>query len=499
MEIPRIKQDNNTKQEIIQILGGDWPLSAKQIHHRLSKHKEISYQAAFKALQELILDKVIDKENRGYKLSHQWIKDLSKFSLDLDLRYNDHSLGKPKVEISVAYTTEKNAFIAGREVANKALSQITTFKDKIKLALLFVSINYEESFSSLLEGLKNVIGEVPIAGISTFGEIFDTRINGSISLMLFAGGDDDFNAKVWEISTNPTKNELSLINFKDRNLALLFAPGPSRYNALGNPASEILTKIKSVAPKNLPIIGGVAADEGRLVKTYLFSNKGATADKAMIVGIKTTVEFSICAKHGYGRFNPSKEYYFALSNHMIDKISVFKQGKKSKFAPAVETYASEIGLTKADLIKTMPFFTGPKGNFKEWIKLTAFARKSSSHTLSYPFDICNDKMIFTGKCTEDEPFIMMDTNSNKLHQSANLTLKEALTSLKSKPQCILILPCAIFNVIIANYDNEIKALKQVPEAADVPIVGAYVNGEIGPYESNADLCNGSVTCIVFGK
>ncbi len=499
MELPEIRANSKTKQEIIQLLGTDWPLSAKQIHHRISKHKEITYQATFKSLQELIRDKVIDKANRGYKLNHQWIKDLSQFGSNLDKIYSESSSERSRVEISAASTSEKNAFIAGREVASKVISQIKTFKDKVKLALLFVSISYEDSFDSLLEGIKTVIGDVPLAGISTFGEIFDTRINGSINLMLFAGENEDFNAKMWSISTNPTKEELNKINLKDSDLAVLFVPGPSKYNNMSNPTPEILAKIKIIAPKELPIIGGVAADEGRLAKTYLFSNQKVHTDEALIIGIKTTAKFSICAKHGYNRFNPSKEYYFRLSNGFIDKIAISKLGKQGSFTPAVETYASEIGLSKADFIKTMPFFSGPKGNFKEWIKLTAFARRSNSHTLSYPFDICNDKMIFTGTYEENEPYIMMDTNSNKLHQSAILTLKEALINLHSKPQCVLMLPCAIFNIIIANYDNEIKALKQIPEIADIPIVGAYVNGEIGPYESNANFCNGSVTCIVFGK
>jgi len=80
-----------TKDTIIQILGQEWPLSAKEIFNRVKKHSKqpISYQAVHKTLGELLESKVLEKNEKGYLLSLNWIDSGSNFFSGLHASYTD--------------------------------------------------------------------------------------------------------------------------------------------------------------------------------------------------------------------------------------------------------------------------------------------------------------------------------------------------------------------------------------------------------------------------
>lgn len=66
----------SVKGAIIDILSRKWPLSLKQIYSKLkSEHAlEVSYQAAHKVVQRLLVDGIIVANNREYQLSLSWIR-----------------------------------------------------------------------------------------------------------------------------------------------------------------------------------------------------------------------------------------------------------------------------------------------------------------------------------------------------------------------------------------------------------------------------------------
>ena len=218
-----------------------------------------------------------------------------------------------------------------------------------------------------------------------------------------------------------------------------------------------------------------------------------------MAAVKTNIKFAIAAEHGYSHFNPEKQYKFKLEQNTIKEISIQEKNKVLPFDSATKVYAKEVGVSAEVLKEVMPYFAGPKGNFKQWIKLTAFANKLKPHILNYPFDIDGNGLIFTGYYSENEPMIMMDTNGDNLIKSFKSVIIKAIEKLDD-PQIIIAFPCAIYNVILTTFQNEIKALKSEELFSNIPIAGAYVNGEIGPYDGkNIDFCNGSIVCLVLGK
>ncbi|MBI4020453.1 MAG: hypothetical protein HY367_03910 [Candidatus Aenigmarchaeota archaeon] len=81
---------SSTKEQIIAVLSGEWPLSARKVYTRLLKKHNISltYQAVHKALRELTESSILEREGTGYRLAEAWIAHLGNFSQKMKDEYD---------------------------------------------------------------------------------------------------------------------------------------------------------------------------------------------------------------------------------------------------------------------------------------------------------------------------------------------------------------------------------------------------------------------------
>ncbi|MFA6269213.1 MAG: hypothetical protein WC652_05325 [archaeon] len=68
------------KDQIITLLAEEKGLNAKEIYFKVSKSKQVSYQAVHKALSELNTQGVLAKNQSKYVLNERWITNLKKFA-----------------------------------------------------------------------------------------------------------------------------------------------------------------------------------------------------------------------------------------------------------------------------------------------------------------------------------------------------------------------------------------------------------------------------------
>lgn len=110
---PNFGKEQSTRNLIISILSNEWPLTAKQIHSRLSrKHgKNTSYQAAHKLIKELESGKILSRVKDGYKLSEDWIEEQSEF-------FN---------EMKVKYAGKESAFFGSKNLVFNSLLELDKF------------------------------------------------------------------------------------------------------------------------------------------------------------------------------------------------------------------------------------------------------------------------------------------------------------------------------------------------------------------------------------
>jgi len=89
-------KEDSVKGSIIQILAEEWPLTVKEIFQKTKQDfgKDVSYQAVHKAVQELVLRKVLSEETRTYLINPLWLQEIETFaSLTLD-KYSENQLPK---------------------------------------------------------------------------------------------------------------------------------------------------------------------------------------------------------------------------------------------------------------------------------------------------------------------------------------------------------------------------------------------------------------------
>lgn len=84
------KKPKTVRDEIVTILGNEFPLTAKEIFVRVQRQntKGITYQAAHKALKEMLAEKMIIKTNSRYEMDKDWIGNLKNYATTLEQTYS---------------------------------------------------------------------------------------------------------------------------------------------------------------------------------------------------------------------------------------------------------------------------------------------------------------------------------------------------------------------------------------------------------------------------
>jgi hypothetical protein len=72
---------------VVLLLSQEWPLTAKEIHHRVARQKEASYQAVHKGLLELMEQNVVLKSETQYFLNLAWLEELVRFGANTKKAY----------------------------------------------------------------------------------------------------------------------------------------------------------------------------------------------------------------------------------------------------------------------------------------------------------------------------------------------------------------------------------------------------------------------------
>lgn len=88
--IPELEgKPSTTKDAIISILTTEWPLSLKEIFYRIKRQYGYSstYQAVYKAVNELIQAKVLLRKENKYEINVVWVKKLQSFTDIVETNY----------------------------------------------------------------------------------------------------------------------------------------------------------------------------------------------------------------------------------------------------------------------------------------------------------------------------------------------------------------------------------------------------------------------------
>jgi hypothetical protein len=87
--LPQLNEKSTTKDYIVSILGYDWPLTIKKVYNLIKKRYgyNVTYQATYKAINELKSAGVIEQKEDGYQINLKWLKNLHGYTEVVETNY----------------------------------------------------------------------------------------------------------------------------------------------------------------------------------------------------------------------------------------------------------------------------------------------------------------------------------------------------------------------------------------------------------------------------
>ncbi len=386
----------------------------------------------------------------------------------------------------IGLSKNEDPYLAGREAAEIARKKIP--KEKIDLAIIFSSINLASS--SLLRGIRDMIGKVSIIGCTASSPISGLKIEREAVLVILISSKNNIlsTSYVSEVSKKGLRQageELSISFLKRKDIAqrqfsLIFSDG------LLERQSEILLGMQSRLGKSFPLVGGVASGNLKSQKTFQYFDENLLSDS--IVGLLVSkkmeyMEYSISLRHGFRPLGKSRIITEAEANVIktIDK------------RPAVSLYEEYFG---KDIKRDFDYISRlyPIGIYLEEEKnylLRSVLRASEDGNLVFQTDIPKDTKIR----------LMIGTKESLL-EAARLAAEEAKRAIQRVSLVLIFNSISRKMILGREAEREIEIIKKV--FGNTPLAGFYAYGEKAPLKSlefkgQSYLHNHSITILAIGE
>ncbi|MCS7132009.1 MAG: FIST C-terminal domain-containing protein [Hadesarchaea archaeon] len=375
----------------------------------------------------------------------------------------------------------KDSFAAGKEAASQAIK--ATAGRPVGLCLVFSSSKYNPK--RLLEGVKSVLGPVPIAGCTTAGEITPAGpLEGSVAVMVISA--DVARAGIGlgkGVRKKPKEAGREAISSAIRDLGYptlcLTAPSLEAKlpgyvpffvlmfpDGLSGKEEDIIEGMREALGGYFPIVGGSAGDDLKLKRTYQFCTEGAFTDAVVCALVATNNPVGFGSKHGW---------------RPLDRLALVTKSsgrvvKELNHRPAAEVYAEMLKVSLEDLQKEVLAWRKGLSNPLGMPDLLG------EIWLRHPQALLKDGSIsFFSKVPEGVALRLMYGRKEDLVKAARDAALEAMEGC-GKPREV---EAAIVFNCVARYKflgqegarEELRELKRV--LGDAPLVGFYTYGEQG--------------------
>ncbi len=377
------------------------------------------------------------------------------------------------MKANVAWSTDENAYLAGKACAKKAVLDLI----QTKVAFIFSSVKYEQK--NLLDGAKEVLGSAPIIGCTSNGGIlvpdgYITSNNGFAGIL--AIGDPDTavgvagSAKMLTARETGRKVAIEAMN----KVGTTFSP--SYFFMIANPGEEeeYAKGIQDVIG-DVPMFGGSSADDDLTGKWKIFTNDGIFSEGVAVAFFYTNKKIM----NEY-----TGKYHETVNSGVITKIEGRRTLKEIDGIPAMKKYAEWTGfktrelmgdkILTASILKPMGVKT-PTGN-------VTLIRHPMAGNADYSINLGNDLSVNTA-------VIQMQASLDELIEAPKLTLRKLKSKLPTEPAAYLFIHCGGRKIAIGDRINEVAKLVK-EEAGDVPYIMPFTFGEYGRAEHEANNMGG---------
>jgi len=404
------------------------------------------------------------------------------------------------LESGIGKATTGSSIEMGRSAAREALSQLKKFKPV--LALVFVCP--ELDIGAVNRGVVQIIGDCPIIGTSTAGEIANGLVKRGVVVNVIAsphlkvrvgmgrGVSKDyrkaFNKALVEAgasdyfsSQHPLHQMLHIsasgMPGMSPVLLIVFSPGATK--AQPSLSHEIQTSLRKLSSNRIPIFGGSSGDYLHFESNYQIVNDDVSEDAVALAFVESEILFGLGMAHG---FSPTTKQALVTraSGHIVHELDR---------RPAAEVCADLLEMSIEEL-----------GEGAIWFSRFPFGATDlyGNSILQVPERILDDGSIQFGPLMKKDQVItlMRGTQGEIVHAGVSAYKKAIRQGGLNKPALILMFSCALRPRLMG--DNGEKEIDLVYKQAGVPVCGYHTFGEKGIADDGLPVyANQSVSMLVF--
>ena len=389
---------------------------------------------------------------------------------------------------AIGWSTLGDAEKAGIEAAEAARNG---FPDRVPaLAIVFGSSWFEQP--PLLAGIRSVLGEMPLVGESTAGEISPegprshscvVMLLGAPSMACSLGAGESVDRSPREAGQQAAYAALHDFKATTRAGMLLFGDG------LLTCYADVVRGAREVLGTSSLIAGGMAGDDLRFSQTYQYCRDRVLSRSVVFAVLGGSVKMGVGIEHGFAPVSKPRRITRARGNVLVE---LDRQ-------PAAEVYEEYFGAEAAAQL---------------------FAEGTARHTIAYPLGIrCEDDeqwllrnvvafekdgaLSCSGEMTEGSWLQLMMGSRELALEAAHRAAQQAVRSL-NRVGGLLVFDSAARRSLLGE-EHSAREIACIREAVGtgVPIAGCYTYGEQAPfgaagtYEQTATQ-TGSVLVVALG-
>jgi PAS domain S-box-containing protein len=403
--------------------------------------------------------------------------------------------------LQVGYGSAKgcDSFAVGTEAARQAVRGIDG--SPLVVVLVFASVHYD--LEEMLRGIHAVVGDTPVMGATTAGEICNQQQQESVVVVALASpyvqvrvGVGQKVSRDWQQAvaqavsapevapffSSPGSNIWTELTLQGKSaFGLLFSPGNTK--TADSRSFEILEELKRLSLGRVPFVGGAAADDWRLESNYVFWGRQAYPDSVLVAVFETQLRFGLALAHG---FHPTsrKTTVTRVKDHEVLELDN---------RPAAEIYSQLQGLSREILTdKHLTLATG-----RPMATAVGFGEYSINVA---SFFTANGGVRFAQPVPEGTVLTVMEGEIDDLVAAGAEAFHKALTRGSIiDPALALVFPCALRTPLLGERQHEvISGIRNL--VPGVPVAGFYSFGEQGLYDDGQNRHNNEViTILVLGR
>jgi len=406
--------------------------------------------------------------------------------------------GAPNIEVGCGIAKGDDPCAAGREAARQAIADIRSLP--LSAVIVFASASYQ--LDAMLSGIQSVVGDAPVFGASSAGEICNRTASGSVTVMALASPFLRVSLGVGKrVSTDWLKSVHEAVDYGGLNR--YFTPrdstyynemareGRSAFAMLFSPAStpdfdsyspEILEELKRLSLGRIPFFGGAAIDamETSGYKNFIFCGNQASQDSLVLAIFETSLKFGIAMGHG---FYPSKQKAVVTK---VRNCHVLEMDGE----PAADVFAALHDLPR-ETLEGKPLFEQP-------VKSLGMRNQLGQYTLFVPRYITPEGgILLAHPVPEGTTLTLMETDPDEMLAAGKDTLlRTMMQSGIARPAAIIICSCFLrMHLLKDRINEEITAITDIMPG--VPVAGFYSAGEQGTTDDHVSRHNNEAIVILL--